>query len=258
MLTGFVAVFFPFRTLTRGLWLVLSPLSVWFAVLLGLIVFVRLNTAPAYEHTSYHSGGFVSQIVPATIFVYLLPILVWISIYQAGWRLRQKGQTISSRTTQLKELLALMGVVGAITVLAQNSVPPEQVIKGKELFGSHRQVLIILAALESFFLVPVILASFSRSHVVAIAACLLYVAISMAADRYHQFSGAPGNFTAYRDIDRFWAFVGYIALPFRGYRIIGSIAFTFVVMMSRGSGFRLVRDADQFEKVDETMIEDLA
>ena len=246
MLTSFVAVFYPFRFFTRVLWLILGPLSVWFALLFGIILHVRLNTAPGFKHSVYFSGGFVSRTVPATIFVYLLPLLIWLAIYQLGWRLRREGQDISSRSIQLKELLALTGVVGVITMLAQNSVPSEQVVMGKDLLSKHYQVLMVWAAIESVFLIPVILASFSGSHWLAIVACLFYIAISIGADCISRWLEPQNGFASYRAFIRSWP-LAYEVLPFRGYRIVGSIALTVVVCISRWCGFRLVQNAAEKE-----------
>lgn len=242
MLASFVGVFYPFRVFTRAIWLVLAPLSVWFSILFGIILFVRLNTAPAFRST-YYTQSYVSYTVPATVFIYLLPLLVWLAVFQFGWRLQKVGQRITSRAIQLKELLALTGVVGAATVLAQSSLQPEQVAMGKGLFVEHYHTLMVWAAIESAFLTPIVLASFSRSHLLSIVACLLYITISFAADSMHRWDDT-GDFKAFLNINQAWP-LSYIVLPYRGERIAGSITLAILIFASRWCGFRLVRDAGE-------------
>ncbi len=241
MLASFVAVFYSFRVFTRAIWLVLAPLSVWFAILLGIVLFVGLNTAPAFDST-YYSQRYVSCTVPATVFAYLLPLLIWLAVFQFGWRLKRVGQCTTPRAVHLKELLALTGVVGAATALAQNSLHLENVTLGKGLFVEHYHTLLVWAAIESAFLAPIILASFSRSHLLAIVACLLYITISFGADSIYRWNVFDGKVNL--SINQAWPLT-YIFLPYGGGRIVGSIALAIVIFSSRWCGFRLVRDAGE-------------
>ena len=235
VLASFVAVFFSFRTMTRCLWIILSPLSIWFAMLFGLILHERLYIAPGFQN--YEAWIYVRSTVPCSVFVYLFPLPIWTIIYLFGWRLVQDDAPIQRRTVQLKELLALTGVFGAVTMLAQHSAPADQFLIGKDFLIQHYHALIVCAAIECTVLIPILLAAFSRSWILAFLACLVYIFICFAVDTYH---ARPGQFANYRNLASQWP-VLYNLMPYRGYRFLGGIELPFLMILCRGSGIRMVR-----------------
>ena len=232
LLSSFIGVFFPFRWLTRFLWLVLSPPAIWFAILFGQTLYTRLNFAPGIEQNFYF---FLCRVLPCTVYVYLLPIPIWMMIYLLGWRLRIHDHEVTTRSVQLKELFALTGVFGLASLLAKQSVSIDQFEIGKDILFDNYHALVVTAAIESLFLIPVVLATFSRSHFFALMACMLYFGASVTADRIYRFQD---DATAFRDFLRAWP-TAYVALPFRGFRFLGCIAFMTLVLLYRLRGFRL-------------------
>lgn len=118
VLVSFLGVFYSFRTHTRLLWLIATPLFVVLMPICGNDIYMRLNRAPGEEDLATIAA-------PKLAVIYLGLLLTWLLVRGIGLRLQQKSNSTVREQTSLQELMAIISIVAVLLITYKNSLRPE-------------------------------------------------------------------------------------------------------------------------------------